>query len=134
MEMSFSPPSYEATMSATMTVNPSFDDTSTVVDGAPSYDDDLPPAYDSIYDQQLNSSDNTGNDNTEAPSINFINPNPNEIHNETEDIVEQAQNESEIQNFAQETSPPSPQSPPTSQEPQSGDSSNDPSVSTVLSY
>ncbi len=103
MEMSFNPPSYEATMSATMTVNPSFDDTSVVVDGSPPYDDsDLPPAYDSIYNQ--NTTENTGEDNTEAPSFSATNIDSqvNVNENTTMGTAQPAQNESGLQNSIHE--------------------------------
>ncbi len=125
MEMSFNPPSYEATMSATMTVNPSFDDTSVVVDGSPPYDDsDLPPAYDSIYNQ--NTAENTGEDNTEAPSFSATNIDSQLIENDTRGIAQPAQNESGMQNSIHEREP------STSQDVQSdNDTSNDQAVSTV---
>ncbi len=49
MEMSFpaGPPSYEATMSATLNVNPGFEDGSVTSIDIPA-NDDLPPAYDAI--------------------------------------------------------------------------------------
>ena len=60
------PPSYEATMSATMSVNPAFVDENSIISGDIPPDDDLPPPYESIANETFRSQEGISQNITNA--------------------------------------------------------------------